>query len=239
MHFSVKEKETIVKISSGVIHDLPSYLAETVPLKEERNTWATFMGGVVEIPSGITVKMIEDDDALARELSIFIALCYKLQSFQLLQILENAAPKSIPPMLMRKYPSGAQIPPKITNLFVNNRSFEVVPFNELSVLISDDYLTAEERNLQDERNAREKAQRTTVIVAVVSLLISTATSVGTTYFNYKTYSTERKVSIANLDAIKYPIPVSILQASKSGEVTANGSNHSLQGTLRKNSAQRP
>ncbi len=197
-----------MSVASGEVYDLPSYLAVMVPLKEETNTWSNFSGGNVNIPHGTVVKLIENEDALARELSFFIALCYKLQSFQLLQILENAIFKAMPPMLMRQ-PGGMNIPSKISNLFSNNKHFEIVPFNELNQFIEDDFLTVEERNLQDERNARESAQKTTIVVAIVSLLISTVTSVGVTYFNYKTYSTERKVSISNLDTIKYPISVSI------------------------------
>ena len=127
MHFSAKEKGIIKNVASGAIHDLPSYLAAVVPLKEETNTWSNFMGGNVEIKHGTIVKMVEDEDALARELSIFIALCYKLQSFQLLQILENAASKAVPPMLMRQ-PSGVNIPSKISNLFANNKHFRNRPF---------------------------------------------------------------------------------------------------------------
>lgn len=238
MYFSTREKEIIGKVASGAIHDLPSYLEKMVPLKEESNTWSNFMGGAVNIPQGAIVKMVEDDDALSRDLSVFIALCYKLQSFQLLQILDNASPRAIPPMLMRQS-TGTGIPGKTTNLFVNNRNFEVVSFNELKQLIDDGFLTSEEKNLHDERSARETAQRTTVVVAVVSLLISTATSVGVTYFNYKTYSTERKVSISNLDTIKYPIPVSITEMPKISEHDAKSSNPAVQGALRDKAASRP
>lgn len=218
MHFSEKEKEIIKSVASGEIYDLPSYLSVRVPLKEETNTWGHFMGGNVSIGQGENVKMVKDEDVLARELSFFIALCYKLQSVQLLQVLENATTKAVPKMLMRQGSIGASVPAKISNLFAKNMHFEIVPFNELNQFIADDFLTVEERNLQDERKAREEAQKTTVIVAIVSLLISTATSVGVTYFNYKTYSTERKVSISNLDVIKYPIPVSITEPPNQVEV---------------------
>lgn len=216
MHFSLREKEIVKRVASGEIYDLPSYLAVMAPLKEEINTWFNFSGNALHIPIGTVVKMVEDEDALAREISIFIALCYKLQSFQLLQILESATIKAIPPMLMRQ-PDGVDVPPKISNLLGKNCHFEIVPFDELNRLIEDGFLTVEEKNLKDERNARETAQKTTVVVAIVSLLISTATLVGVTYFNYKTYSTERKVSISNLDAIQYPLPVSIMELPNQDE----------------------
>ena len=226
MHFSEKEKKIIKSVVSGEIYDLQSYLSVMVPLKEEINTWGSFMGGNVSVMQGENVKMVEGEDALVRELSFFIALCCKLQSVQLLQVLENATTKVVPKMLMRQ-PVGASIPSKISNLFAKNMHFEIVPFNELNQFIADDFLTVEERNLQDERNAREEAQKTTVIVAIVSLLISTATSVGVTYFNYKTYSTERKVSISNLDVIKYPIPVSITESPNQVEGATKSSNSAL------------
>lgn len=225
MHFSAKEKEIIKRIASAEICDLPSYIAGMVPLKEETNTWSNFSGANIRIPLGTIVKMIEDEDALAKELSVFIAFCYKLQGLQLLQIIENSTFKYMPPILMR-HSTEIHIPSKISHLFANNSYFEIVSFYELSQFIEGGFLTVEERNLQDERNTRETAQRTTIIVAIVSLLISTATSVGVTYFNYKTYSTERKVSISNLDALKYPIPVSITEIHMQGKDTKSRSNTS-------------
>lgn len=220
MHFSLREKEIVNCVASGEIHDLSSYLAAMVPLKEETNEWANISGTGVNIPMGTVVKMVDDEEALAKELHFFIALCYKLQSFQLLQIVENRGFKDFPPILMRQPGGGVNLPPKIRNLFANNMFFEIVSFDELNRFIEDGFLTVEEKNLQDERNARETAQKTTVLVAIVSLLISTATLVGVTYFNYKTYSTERKVSISNLDAIQYPIPVSIIECPNQSEVNA-------------------
>jgi hypothetical protein len=222
MHFSSNEQEIIKHVASGRIFDLSSYLDTMVQLKEEKNVWTNITLSQLgsEIKMGTIVKLVEDEDTIVQKLHFFMALCRKLQSFQLLEIIGNRTFKPFPPMMMLDQPLGINVPPNIFNIFLQNRFFEIIRFDDLNQFINDGFLTVEEKNLHEERNEREKAQKTTIRYAQLSLLFSVIIAVVTSIFNYATYSNVRNVSISNLDTIKYPVPVSIIKIPKQPEVTA-------------------
>lgn len=211
MHFSEREKEIIKHIDSGEIHDLHSYLEVMVPLQEAINTGKEYRGGNLSIPVNTPIKTVDDEAVLARELNTFMALCKKLDRFQLLQTLDKATYRKAP-TLFKLEDDVAKYAGMVGNIFEENSRFEIVAGIELAQFIENGYLTTEEIYLKDERGARIAAQRVTIFVAV-------AISVMTAGFNAWTYTTDRKVSITNLDAIKYPISVSISDIPKQIEVT--------------------
>jgi len=138
MNFSEKEKIIIKHIDSGEIRDLLNYLEVMVPLKEishtviggEREGAAFFNvhgSSNLELQTNKTTKIVENEDALARELLAFLALCKKLEKVYLLQTLDKATYTLMPPMslsdVMKKEPN------QIANIFVHNSHFAIVPFN--------------------------------------------------------------------------------------------------------------
>jgi hypothetical protein len=77
----------------------------------------------------------------------------------------------------------------------------------LEEYINNGYKTNEEVELNNERNARIKAEKFTKWIATFSIIVSALVGIGTTIFNYITYTKEREMVIKNPGQINYPVEI--------------------------------
>jgi len=231
MRLTEFEKDTIVKIHAGIIFDLTTFVLQQHKFKTVPNTWGTFMGGDnFKIEPGETIFLIENEDTLFKEMINFLALCRRLEGAGLIHSLSDSVKKPHPPMML---PNGEKVafPKKVNQIFNNNPNFEIVAFGELGDFIQNGFISSDELIQRRDKAIAEASQRLTKIVSIASMAISTLTAIGIAWFNYKTYSKERKVTITNLESTKQPLEVVIIPQKQLSSAEPSTPNQSFNRTL--------
>lgn len=212
MKLSKEHELLVVKIRDGEISSLSDYIVNAIGLED------VFNDGYIRTENGCTfvpekrILRVEDEAEVALRLHRFIALCNRLCSFGLIEKV-NSVPSEIPALVtvgdlgLYKYVQNCH------DIWSANSGFTIVPTHELSVFVennfmTDDELEREERRgeLQGEKIARKRSELITIVIAIMSMIVSVVLA----YFNYKTYSNERRVYVENFSKFKSPIEVKVV-----------------------------
>jgi hypothetical protein len=100
----------------------------------------------------------------------------------------------------------------VIDVLFHNSSFEITPSLDLGAFIEHNFMTVDERRFSEEQRSRISAQRWTIGISIAGLILGTLTSLGVAYFNFKTYSKDRQVTITNLQQLPKPLQVVITSA---------------------------
>jgi hypothetical protein len=131
-------------------------------------------------------------------------ICTYLQSRKLINIIdtkENFIPFCTKALL--GYAPETELNENIKK-YTNKKFVSTMALEEY---INNGYKTNEEVELNNERNARIKAEKFTKWIAIFSIIVSALVGIGTTIFNYITYTKEREMVIKNPGQINYPVEI--------------------------------
>jgi hypothetical protein len=214
MHLSEQEKRIILSIRKLEISSLQDYISSFIETIDQQNTFGIYVEDDFVINANENLKILKDPSEAIASILKFLALCRRLESRDLIQLINKPIEKqSIPKLMERKEIKkdnySISINKNIVSLYRENGGFSISVNSELYSFIENNFLTQEEVQLKEERASRVRAERITLIIATASILFSTLTSIGIAWFNYKTYTTERTVVVKNLERMQYPVEVKL------------------------------
>nr|WP_321239408.1 hypothetical protein [uncultured Tolumonas sp.] len=212
MKLSEEEKDIILKICNKEVQCFRDFLLLCCSLtKVENNGQIIFENGGV-LSEGHDVLLVKSINNLVSKQHLFISLCNRLQSLGFIDKVYSALinkPSLLTYSETTKYNSANEC----ENIYHKNGDFHITPTHELLEFINNNFMTNDEieqqirkSELKSEQNARKRSELITVFIAILSMIVSIALS----YFNYMTYSNERKVYIENMSNLQSPIKVEII-----------------------------
>lgn len=197
------QKNLVGSILAGKCNDIQSFLHSHCDLAETTNNTRNFYYEANFYPRGIKVYVPNDDAVALARLKEFVSLWDKLDRSGL--IYSSSIPPgnwSLPPILT----ASSELNTSMLSIIKDFNKKEIVAFPELSDFVARGHFTSEEYFLREENRDRKRAQRLTLLIAVVSIL---ATLAGA-FLQYMTYTTDRTVYIKNARAFSDTTKVIIL-----------------------------
>jgi len=195
------------KIISYLIHeeinDVNSFLTKLTHLEidkfEPKNKNASISFYHKDINFGDKIYIPKDDKILILKLKQFISFWDKLEKLGYIYTIPHSRTqnKELIPIVKRERWSGFEISPIYNIILIVEKYLdkEIVPdIEELKNFVKNNYLTVVELAYEKEKKSRKIAQKLTIIIAILSMLIS----IGITIFNYKTNTKEREVILKNI-----------------------------------------
>ena len=209
MKLNVFEKEIIKKINLNEIAsiaDIQDYLNTKYEIKIGTNNGANFSD--IKHGSDVFILNKEQEDIIINDITNIYSLCGKLGIYGMLSII------TVPPkrgfynyIISDKNHLIEKITPatSLNSMLRDYYNKRIIINDNLDEFIRNNYKTTEEKEIEDERNQRKRAELWTRIIAIISILASIFMAV----FGYITYSNEREVYIKNESIIDKPLPIII------------------------------
>ena len=217
MKFTELQKKIIASISEGKIKDINSFInvfcileKRTIkPIGRHRDPYKDEL-----VQSGVDKDVYVPKD-LSKNIDLikeYLLIIKVLEKSGLIFINKKEVWKKDIKSIYIESPKNKELVPdlSICNLISKYFDQEIAYTPELQNFVNRNFLTLEEQAHEEEKRHRVKAQRLTLIVAIFSIL----GTMGTTLFQYFTYTNERVVHIKNKNAFSDTIAVKIIEGSE-------------------------
>jgi len=184
---------------------IEDFIRDISKLKEDKSPHNIVIGehgGSINI--GMPIFIPHDRVLLLEKLNVYFMLCAKLEQLGYIHISTTTTRKPLP---IFKEDTTLRPDKDLNYMIIPYLSKEVTPLPSLKEFVDNKFMTPEEHLLYSERRDRKTAQILTVIIAFLSILVS----IFSIWFNYKTYRTERVVTIRNQNAFPETTKVIILK----------------------------
>jgi len=202
MKLSNFQKTVISSILDGKCTEIESFLNKYGELTQEVSQGNYFVANT-PFNNGSIVYVPKDRNLTFTRLKEFVSLWDRLQVMGLIYTVSlDLKGKPLFPLFERNLsPDTAML-----SIIHERLLKEIVTLPELTDFTARGFLTTEEYFLQEENRDRKKAQRLTLIIAVVSI----AATFISALFQYFTYTTDRNVVIKNAHAFSDTTKVIII-----------------------------
>jgi hypothetical protein len=134
-------------------------------------------------------------------------LCTILQNKNLIGILDDENNTNNIKFYFKGHLKAHHLTAELNTTIKKYANKKFITTTALGEYIFNNYKTNEEIEIIRERIARKYADNTTRRIAIISLIVSFFIAIGTTIFNYLTYTKEREMIIKNPGEINYPVEI--------------------------------
>jgi len=202
------QKQIVRDIAEGKITTVESFLEVTYKPKSvpmpPKNTIEFVYGDRIKryIDAGTAGWIFDDIDKAREGLKVFVPLWERLAGAGLVATVytENRTNTFTPVFKTVPTQNSMDIHRDVMTIIQEHASTVLQKLPDLDYFVANGFLTDDELEKQRANEAAKRAQRTTNILAVTTIILGIITAVGTTWFNWKTYTTERSVIITNTNA---------------------------------------
>jgi len=202
MKLSDFQKTVVNSILSGKCTEIVSFLNEYGELTQEISQ-GNYSIASHSFSNGSTVYVPKDRELTFTRLKEYVSLWDRLQVMGLIYTVSlDLKGKSLFPL----FRSATSPDTAMLSIIYEHLKKEIFTLPELSAFAARGFLTTEEYFLQEENRDRKKAQRLTLIIAVISI----AATFLSALFQYFTYTTDRNVVIKNANAFSDTTKVIII-----------------------------
>ncbi|MBI5397610.1 MAG: hypothetical protein HZA91_20120 [Verrucomicrobia bacterium] len=219
MHFTEKERDWTRKLLAGGITTVAEFVTQCLPLKAHTNTAGNFAmpNNLPIVKHGSSVSLIQGTEmSYCTEINSFISLINRLSNLGLVTRIpaQNRDPLPVLFTDANQKPRPAQ---RIYEILISTREYVFhVNTAPLEQFVANEFRTDAEVQYAAEQKARESAQRTTLAIAIASIIVSLLISIATAVFNYYIFTNERRVFIENPISIPSPLPVVLVETNAPG-----------------------
>ena len=197
MHLYQDQKIWVKLLNEREIHSFEEFLIKYSGLKMEK---------VEEGKNNIKDALIVDKEyemEIFQRIQLFIDLTKRLRREGLLLIekIKDKLNRNIPSVFYDRKNTTDNISYIIHQIIISNYFEKYFPSPSLHEFIKYNYKNLEERRIDDEIKDRKRAQKLTILVAVLSIIASVLSA----WFHYSINTQERNVTIENLMAAPHNI----------------------------------
>ncbi len=204
MKLSDFQKTVIKSLLSGKCTTIDSFLTEFGELTQEKASGNSYIANT-SFERDSPVYVPKNRELTETRLKEYVSLLDRLQKIGLIYTVSfDLQAKGLFPLFTAAF--GPDV--ALLSLVIDRLKKEIVPLPELSEFVLRGYLTTEEYIAKEENRDRKKAQRLTLIIAIISITATFLSSL----FQYLTYTTERNVIIKNQSAFPDTTKVLILNS---------------------------
>jgi hypothetical protein len=199
MNLTTEQKAIIVSINNRTIQSVIDYFNHTFECQIEINDrYNLIEAELPRISPGDQVLIVKNQDDVVIKIAQFYSLCSILENSNLLSIVDIGANTQLPKLVIQgeKDIGYAYYVLRALNK-ESNKKYIAKP--SMEIFIKNEFMTNEESDRKKEIYAREQSEKWTRAIALASIIISLFTTIGTTVFNYMTYTKERDIVIKNVD----------------------------------------
>jgi hypothetical protein len=215
MKFTTIQKEIIQSIVNKKTTDIHSYINiffnfDKSLIKPSGMHNDPYKDGLVDPGIDKEIYIVKEQDDAIQKIRDYSVVIHRLEKNDLIYLNNIENDKDIRKSFYAEKPKGLfpdRVLFNILNKFYNQ---EIIVTPELKDFVDRNYLTFEENEIFEERKHRIKAQRLTIIIAIFSIL----GTIGTTLFQYFTYTNERVVLIKNENAFSDTLNIRIIDEMK-------------------------
>jgi hypothetical protein len=205
MNFTDKQKKMISCINEMRITTIYDLIKLFKDIKEE--PFEKKMNGNIEAGRPYFVILEKDIPEIIQIIIDVDNLCILLQNMKVIGVLENAHKYDYIQFITKKYYESYELIHELNVIIEKYKKRKYVTTSALEEFIYNNYKTNEEIELNSERTARKNAEKFTRRIALFSIIVSLIIGIGTTIFNYLTYTKEREMIIVNPGEINYPVDI--------------------------------
>jgi len=197
MKFSEHQKKWIGLINNNSVSSINDFITNCILLKNITYDQNAELSGIVTIRNGEKIEVIVNPDDFIKVIYEFIQLVKNLEKNGYVCI-HNTGYEDERRKLVINNDGKIEIAEKEIRFLQKNSDIRILPFQELSDLIENNYLDANELELYHERKERKKAEKITVTIAVLSIILSIISTIGGLVFNYLSYNTKNEVYVKEM-----------------------------------------
>jgi hypothetical protein len=204
MKLSDFQKKIINSILDGKCTRIDSFLNEYGELTKEKTKGNSYVGHT-SFSKDTIVNVPKNRVLTYTRLKEYVSLWDRLQNMGLIYTISlDLQHQEIFPLFTTNLdPDTAML-----SIIREHNQKEIIPLPDLPDFVVRGYMTTEEYFLHEENHDRKKAQRLTVIIAIISIVAALLSSL----FQYLTYTTERQVIIKNQSAFPDTTKVILLNS---------------------------
>jgi hypothetical protein len=206
-NLSEDKKKLLLGISVGNIETVEDFVKVTCSYSEQDRVGDTLSGGK-SISHGDKIRVVDSVDNWLHAINDFSHFRLKYQQMGLIQVNESGFPITNNPYFCL-LEGRQEYSETVTQQMSNYSAMRLIGTAALKNFIENGFFTDSDLSLQEERRSRRTSEKWTRGLAITSIITSILTTIGTSLFNYSTYTKEREVVVKSFPTSTVATPVEI------------------------------